>query len=72
MAKETLGVKVPSEWKEKIQQICTDLGITPSEWLSDLIGRELGETNVNQVHSLSERLASVEKKLSGLSSLLSR
>ena len=72
MVKETLGVKVPSEWKEKIQQICTDLGITPSEWLSDLIGRELGETSVNAVHSLPERVASLEKKFQTLSSLLSR
>lgn len=72
MAKESIGAKIPTEWKQQIIQICSDLDITPSEWLSGVIGQALGDTTVNAVHSLPERVAALEKKLNNLSVLLSR
>lgn len=70
--KEQIGARIPTEWKEKITQICSDLGISPSEWLVSVIGQALGQTDANAVDSLPERVTALEKKLSNLSALLSR
>ena len=66
--KETIGVKVPAEWKEQIKQLAEGLGLSPSEWLYSVVGEALGKADVNRVNSLVERVEALEKKLTRLAS----
>lgn len=70
--KEQIGARIPIEWKEKIAQLCSDLGISPSEWLVSVIGQALGQTDANSVNSIPDRVTALEKKFQTLSALLSR
>lgn len=64
--KETIGVKIPVEWKAQIKEVCEQLNITPSEWLLSAIADALGKPQANSIHSIPERVAALEKKLTRL------
>ncbi|KGF72851.1 hypothetical protein DO97_03750 [Neosynechococcus sphagnicola sy1] len=63
MAKTAIAAKIPSEWKQSIDEMCQLLGITPSKWVEGVIGEALKRDNPDTVRSLDKRLTAQIEEL---------
>lgn len=66
----TLGCRVTKDEMKRIDELLGEIGQSRSDWLYQLIKQELGETDVQTVRGMSERIAALEKKLTKLSLLI--
>lgn len=67
--KPLASARIPQEWMDQIQAICTATGKTPSEVVQDAIATYLNQANLSQVNRVNpseERVISIEGKLEEL------
>lgn len=69
-----VGTRVPKDWQQQIQKIGTAAGRKEAEVVRSALAQYLGKTDPSSVKgalaSLEDRVASLEKKLSGLGRLV--
>ena len=69
-----VGARVPQSWQQQIQEIASAAGRKEAEIVREAIAQYLGLTDPNSVkgtlEDLQERVANVERKLSGLGRLV--
>jgi len=58
-----LGVKIPASLKARLKRHCQELNITPSEFVRQLIIRELENSLDEHLESIEERLDSLEERV---------
>ena len=69
-----VGARVPQDWQEQIQAIASAAGRKESEVVREALAQYLGKTDPSSVKGaimdLQERVANLERKLSGLGRLV--
>lgn len=66
----TLSCRLESEKMQRLDQMLEEMGQSRSDWLYQLVSREMGEVDAQTVRSMSDRIAALEKKLTKLSLLI--
>lgn len=65
-----VGARVPQDWQQQIQEIAQAAGRKEAEVVREALAQYLGRTNPSSVKGaiadLQDRVASLERKLSGL------
>ncbi len=69
-----VGARVPQDWYRQIQKIATAAGRKEAEVVREALAQYLGKTDPSSVKGatgdLQERVANLERKLSGLGRLV--
>lgn len=69
-----VGARVPQEWQQQISAIAAAAGRKEAEVVREALAQYLGQTDPSRVKGaiadLQERVASLERKLAGLSRLV--
>ena len=70
-----VGARVPQDWQQQIQEIASAAGRKEAEVVREALAQYLGKTDPGNVKGaiadLQDRVASLEKKLTGLGRLVS-